>query len=432
VLKDKFLIQLLANNDKLLARTKVRPIVTKTQKKGAATERSYSGMDIVDNKPIYFDLKYPISYGPESRKLTTHFDGGVYAVIPTPNSTSTYYAKIADKPKHRFYDFDSSNIEESIDITALTKGYAPLIHKGDVQNNRLTLPKIHEKYAADSRIIVFDRLNPAVQKAEVYRIKSVSDIGDSTVYSLQHVEDLSITKREAAAEKRKYLSMFIEDRLAPTTVVSNVRDVMLSTKPGSGIVFLVNNTEFAPGAKQLVLPNLSPDITIDQQNIVASSIIQQIENFDRSVPYYVSDKILEPLDAFPVLRAKVSEALVKKIGFRDPKQDSEVEVVNEIGKNVEMELKRLSLIKFNLENKHKVQFSEEGPQTHFLKLESNMKYLTPGDLIWAGKDTYFYVNEITTDKLLLTEFKEPVFYLMEQNNYSLEEFENIYRKTINC
>lgn len=85
ILKDKFLVQLLANNDKLLSRT-IKPTVLRTRKEGLRTDRGYAGVEEHDGRKVYFDLKYPVPYGPESRRLTTHHDGGVYAVIPTIGS----------------------------------------------------------------------------------------------------------------------------------------------------------------------------------------------------------------------------------------------------------------------------------------------------------------------------------------------------------
>lgn len=432
ILKDKFLVQLLANNDKLLSRT-IKPLVVKTKKEGSRTDRGYSGVDEIDGKKVYFDLKYPLSYGPESRRLTTHYDGGVYAVISTPGSPNTYYAKIADKPKHRFYDFSLSNMEESLDISRLSSGDMPLIHKGRITANRFSGTAIEPEYEVGTRILVFDKLDPAAKTASVYRITTANKMANGVSYGVQHVTNFDITKEEAAAEKRKYLSMFLEDRLAPTTMVPDMASFIRKQSAPKGVVYLTSSEENIPGTKKLVLPKLSPNITPDEQNAVAKTIITQIQQLDRSVPYYISSKILDALNPFVLVRAKVSEELTRRIGFRDSKQTEEFEVVNEVSKNVELELKRLSLITFNLQNRHKVLFSEEGPHTHTLKLDSSMRrQIKDGDLLWAGADTYFYVNKVREEVLQLTEFREPVFALMDNNNYSAEEFENIYQKTINC
>lgn len=421
VLKDKFLVQLLANNEKLIRKQRDgSPIKQKQIKSGNRTETSFSGKDELEGREVWFDLKIPLAYSPDaSRKLTTHYTGGVYALIPTPGSAFTYYTKVANTPKHRFYDFDVTRIDSALNLLPLTSGEYPVVHNGDIRNGVLTTEEVEPIYEEGMEILAFDKLDPAVTGAVKYRIKSKKAQGKGFKYILDFVEKISLTKEAEAAQRRRNATKFLPDRLANTIVVSNLEKYRKQ-------IFESRNT----AAFEFTIPAMTPNMTEEEQYEVTKDLVSQITSKDATLNYFIQSDILDFLDDYPNIKQAVASKLSEVLGFR---HNTKVDISAESAA-LQKKLDRLLIVKHTLHTGNPVKSVEGAPYTHFLERASNLNHIEAGDILFNGTNVYFHVQEKTAEGFNLSQFSEAVFSLMDANkdNYTKEEFENLYNKTINC
>jgi len=130
------------------------------------------------------------------------------------------------------------------------------------------------------------------------------------------------------------------------------------------------------------------------------------------------------------LKTAVANKLSELLGFR---HNTKVETSEE-SIALQKKLDRLLIVKHTLHSGNPVVAVEDASFTHFLKKASNLVAIEAGDILFNGTNVYFHVQEKTDAGFNLTQFGEAVFNLMDANkdNYTKEEFENLYVKTINC
>lgn len=428
VLRDKFMLQLLSNNPNLLEKSFNKPIPLGKGKVANKSVTNFAGKDIVDGKTVHFDMKFPVVPEKEPSQFITHYSGGVFVLIPTtPNAAYNYYVKVAETPKHRFYSFDPATIEQSIDLSLLTSGNTPLVHSGDIINGKYRTNPLVPIYEVGDVISAIDKLNSSSTELMTFRITNKAVVGNTGVtYTLHYTGKVDISKVSEAAAARKRLLYFTRERLSTTLTVPDV-----NAKNTDG------TRKYIPTAGQKVLatldiPTVKDDLPVDEQLELAASLINKVEALDKSVGYWVNSNILDNLKENVITRSKVSEALANQIGFKDPLENNNLQSTADDVNAFFIALKRTELIKQTLGNGNPITRVEGRSYTHTIPNNGTALGTLPGDLLYAGNKNYFYVYGVTKDVLQITQFPEAVFKLMEQENYTVEEFENIYSKIINC
>lgn len=435
IMKDRFMFQFLKNNPSLVSKnTRYKPELQSKTKTADKEQESYAGMDNVDGVDIYFDLKYKNKYHPNAAKFLRRYDDSVYALIDTPGSEYTYYVKVTEPTSNRYYNFEPSEMDLSIDISKLTSGKHPLVNANAIINNTLTTDYKTHVFEKDQVIAAFAKSSTSGKNIFFYKVNSVQKLPEKIKYNLSFVSQETITMTNKAVELKNFMGRFINESLGTTISVDSLkeyRDIQFKNKRAR----LLTNELGKEESTAMILPiyELPPDMSPENQDMIANQILYRIEKLDSDLNYYVDSKILNPLNGYPVLRNKIAKALRDKIGFLEAFKERE-DSQEEFKGALMLGLKEAELLAWSFKNNTVISAVEGQLHTHTAPIKGEMRNrnIQPGDLVGAGNGVYFFVDSISNNNLNLIEFRGEVFNAIQTSNLSREEFLKIYESVIKC
>jgi hypothetical protein len=131
---------------------------------------------------------------------------------------------------------------------------------------------------------------------------------------------------DKAVQLKDFMGRFIDESLGTTIAVDNLhayRHILFKNKRARLLTNENGKTE--TGAMYLPIYELPPNLTQEQYDEIGDDILYKIESLDPDLNYYVDSKILDPLNASPVLRNRIAKALRDKIGFLEPFKERDEE-----------------------------------------------------------------------------------------------------------
>ena len=202
---------------------------------------------------------------------------------------------------------------------------------------------------------------------------------------------------------------------------------MANLKNASNTVFLTNSRENVSGTLTLNIPEISPNTTQEELAVIVEDIQKDIEALPNNKNYYVSSKLLEQFNNFSSKKAILLAALFRQIGYKENNAP-----VTQTKEGLSESMKRVTLGILTLPQYKLQKASNDVPYTHTVKMDRAFRNVVVGDILWAGKDTYMHVTEVTEKEVHMREFKSAVFMNIEKENISSDEFETIYNQQNNC
>jgi len=425
ILKDKFIFQLLKNNPNLIRRrSNPGPSLTATIARNWGNEKIFHGKDTFGNTTIHFDLKFPAPFSANSPKFTKLYNGDIFMLLETPGAPNTYYVKVIEEGAGSFYNFDALDMDDSLDFKALATLPYRLISSADISGTRLSQKPEGYKLEVGEIIAAYNKRDASANKLTLFTITHKKELSSGeTIYGLNKKADVPLTKETSSQELRKKAALFLNERTGSVQVVKSIEEYKKSlTKRGT---FLLTN-EKGDGYTNLI-PEVKPDLNEQGQARLLRSITQVIESLPKSGIFIVDAEILSPLEAYPEMRRAVAYALYNTTGFKD----KSYRVDSGYNTFFAEALKRVDFGVFNLEKYVKVTFNTE-TLDHSIEAAGVLKQVNAGDIIYAGEDSYFYVTRNEQGTITALNFPSPVFNALPNESPSLQEFIEIYNKTMGC
>lgn len=426
MLKDTFITQLMTNNTSMLNFVKAKPEVVATRKVNGKKETLYEGYDEFNN--VHYHLKFKGYFYTDgiSPEFITHYDKAIYRVIKTPGSVDTFYVRVAMTPNSKFYNFTFNNLGASVQHREITSGKYYVTHLDNIKGNVLKAQPLTTNFLpVGTEVLAYDQMNVGTDNATVYTVTKVS-VEDGS-YTLKKSRTIDLKDYTQGDKLRAFYSKFSPRKTTSAIAVDDIKRTMANLKNASNTVFLTNSRENVSGTLTLNIPDISPNTTQEELAVIVEDIQKDIEALPNNKNYYVSSKLLEQFNNFSSKKAILLAALFRQIGYKENNAP-----VTQTKEGLSESMKRVTLGILTLPQYKLQKASNDVPYTHTVKMDRAFRNVVVGDIIWAGKDTYMHVTEVTEKEVHMREFKSAVFMNIEKENISSDEFETIYNQQNNC
>jgi hypothetical protein len=430
ILRDRFMFQFLKNNANLVSKTvRQKPVLQSTTKTAGKEQQSFAGYE----DGVYFDLKYEKPYSPTSAKFLRRYDDSIYILINTPNSPYSYYAKITEKTSSKFYHFEPSEIDESLDFTLLQSGKHPIVNLSSIVRNELITDFKTHVFTEGQVVAAFPKSSSSGNSLRYYKINKVSKLSDKIVYKVTYVDSVKITKADEAVNLKDFMARFLDENLGTTVPVESLKEYRSMQFKNKRARLLANESTDESTAIKLPITELPPNATPEELADITNYILSAIEKLDGNLNYYVDANILSPLNSNALVRNKIANALRAKIGFLEPFREREEEQ-SEKRTALITALKEREIISWMFGKNTTINAVEGFTHTHEAEIKREMKNknLKAGQLVGAGQNKYFYIMEVENNTLKLIEFGEEVFQAIQSDSLELKDFLQIYSDKIKC
>ena len=430
ILKDRFIFQFLKNNANLVSKTvRQKPVLQSTTKVVDKEQQSFAGYE----DGVYFDLKYERPYSDSLPKFLRRYDDSIYILLETPGSANSYYAKITEKTSSKFYHFDPSEIDESLDFKLLRTGTHPIVNLSNIVKGELTTDYRTHIFTEGQTVAAFPKSSSSGNTLNYYKINKVSKLGDKVVYKVSFIETVKLSKVDEAVQLKDFMARFLDESLGTTVPVESLKEYRSILFKNKRARLLSNDNSEESTAIKLPISELPSNATPEELAEITNLILSSVEKLDSNLNYYVDANILNPLNSNAVIRNKIAKALRSKIGFLEPFREREEEI-NEKKSALLTALKERELLSWMFKNNTNIDAVENEVHTHTAKIRGQMKNakLKAGQMIGAGQQKYFFITEVKESSLNMIEFGEEVFQAIQSSELSQKEFLDIYSEKIKC
>lgn len=433
-IESQFLHQLIASNpDTLPYVAGQKPLLLSTVARGI-----HKGMDMVEGKPVYYDLKYKKIAGNNYPKVIKRFGDKIYARLEVPTDSAVYYRVFATSSIHNSYSFYSSDLYNGLNFDKLLDPSANVLY-GTTPLNNNTFEYVGNQIAevGSTVFIPIMKGNLPIALAEV-KISSVQPIirGDITVanrYSFTKQSEVPLLDTEAVTKNR---SMVVPIDLASRESAVSVIPITMLSRVKNKVTIASDVSTISPSENVYVLPiNALSGAQGDYFKSLLDDTLTLIQKLPLRAKFAVQQSILEPLKIVnPQAARQLAVALFHSTGYVDQmiEENQEFTVTDRLFAELDFMVNKnetLPATSFSIAGETVTINNDLLPFAVKRKMQSGIMlklgYTTNGTV-------YAYIRNVEENSSTGTVFGENTLRLINSNILSVDEFENILTKTQPC